>query len=63
MASTDPRRSVGGCDRGELVEGMKPQVGAVRRALATHEEWRDDPVTAALASLQNRRAAERPSFG
>jgi hypothetical protein len=42
------RLYVGGRDRSELVEGVKPQVEAVSRVLAERDEWREVPVTPAL---------------
>jgi hypothetical protein len=50
---TDLRLYVGGRDRTKLVAGMKPQVDAVRRALAGRDEWRDVPVTAALLFMSD----------
>jgi hypothetical protein len=51
--TTDLRLYVGGRDRTKLVAGMKPQVEAVQRALAAHDEWRDVPVTAALLFMSD----------
>ncbi len=45
---TDLRLYVGGRDRTKLIEGVKPQVEAVSRVVAEHEEWRDVAVTPVL---------------
>jgi hypothetical protein len=50
---SDLRLYVGSRDRTKLVEGMKPQVEAVRRALAKRDGWRDEPVTAALLFMSD----------
>lgn len=50
---TDLRLYVGGRDRTKLVEGTKPQVEAVRRALAKRDDWRDLPVTPALLFMSD----------
>jgi hypothetical protein len=50
---TDLRLYVGGRDRTKLIAGMKPQVEAVRRALAGRDEWRDVPVTVALLFMSD----------
>ncbi|MGD0713469.1 MAG: nuclease-related domain-containing protein [Gaiellaceae bacterium] len=51
--TTDLRLYVGGRDRSKLVAGMKPQVDAVRRALAGDDVWREVPVTAALLFMSD----------
>jgi hypothetical protein len=51
--TTDLRLYVDGHDRTKLVAGTKPQVEAVRRALADREEWRDMPVTVALLFMSD----------
>ena len=50
---TDRRLYVGGRDRTKLVAGMRPQVEAVRQALAATGEWSDVPVTAGLLFMSD----------
>jgi hypothetical protein len=50
---TDLRLYVGGRDRSKLIAGMKPQVEAVRRALAVRDKWCGVPVTAALLFMSD----------
>jgi hypothetical protein len=50
---TDLRLYVGGRDRTKLVEGMEPQVEAVRRALAQRDKWCDVPVIPALLFMSD----------
>jgi hypothetical protein len=50
---TDIRLYVGGRDRSKLIAGMRPQLEAVRGAVADQEEWRDVPITAALLFMSD----------
>jgi hypothetical protein len=50
---SDVRLYVGGRDRTKLVAGMKPQVDAVRRALAEHDDWNEVPIKPALLFMSD----------
>jgi hypothetical protein len=59
---TDFRLYVGGRYRTKLVARMKPQVDAVRRALADHDDWNEVPITPACQPTTGPSSASAHSY-